>query len=180
LYSKTDKNKPFSVGSKTMNIFFLSLDPQQAAEYHCDKHVVKMIIETAQLLYCAHWVLPNTKLPENAYKKTHMNHPCSRWVRESLSNYRWLCKLGWYLCREYEYRYSKIHKTESHIVWLLNNPPEEIPDVGFTEPPQAMPDEYKDSNFITGYHTFYRESKMTDRNIVTYKKRDFPKFLVTM
>lgn len=163
-----------------MNIFFLSLNPEEAAQFHCDKHVVKMIIETAQMLYSAHWVLPNTNLPENAYKKAHPNHPCSYWVRASLSNYYWLCKLGWYLCREYEYRYLKIHKTESHILWLLANPPAVLVDVGFTKPPQAMPDEYKQDDTVSAYHEFYRESKMKKRNIVTYKKREFPKFLVSM
>ena len=76
-----------------MNIFYLHTDPKKAAEYHCDKHVVKMIIESAQMLYCAHWVLNPENLPENAYKLAHKNHPSSIWVRESYDNYMWLCHL---------------------------------------------------------------------------------------
>ena len=158
-----------------MNIFFLSLDPEEAAVFHCDKHVVKMILETAQLLYSAHWSLNSENLLENAYKKTHVNHPCSIWVRASLSNYKWLCSLGLNLCREYTYRYEKVHKTEAHLTWLNNHVPTELVDKGFTEPPQAMPEEYKCSNFVSGYRLYYRKEKM---RFAKYKKRSFPDFLV--
>lgn len=161
-----------------MNIFFLSLNPREAARLHCDKHVIKMIIESAQMLYCAHWVL-NSDLPSTAYKKAHMNHPCSKWVRESLTNYLWLCYLAKELCAEYKFRYGeyKTHKTEDHINWLLQNYPPNLAYIGFTVPPQAMPIEYKKPDVVDAYQTFYRESKMKDRNIVTYKNRSFPDFL---
>ena len=101
-----------------MNIFLLHCNPRKAAEYHCDKHAVQMILETAQLLYSAHWML-NSPLPANAYKLAHKNHPCSIWVRASLTNYMWLSSLGWWLCKEYSNRYgdTKTHKTEAHIVY---------------------------------------------------------------
>jgi hypothetical protein len=87
-----------------MNIFVLSLNPRIAAELHCDKHVVKMILETAQLLYSVHWLINPDVLPDNAYKKTHVNHPCAVWARDNAENYRWLCALGYYLCKEYTFR----------------------------------------------------------------------------
>lgn len=162
-----------------MNIFFLHIWPQLAAEYHCDKHVVKMIIETAQLLYTAHWLLNPEGLPKNAYKKAHVNHPSAIWARKTLCNYMWLASLGWWLCKEYQYRYGedKVHKSEEHIVWLLNNPPKSIPHIGFTKPPLAMPDEYKQNDFIEAYRTFYIESKMRKRKLVKYTKRERPEFL---
>jgi hypothetical protein len=162
-----------------MNIFFLAFNPKLAAEYHCDKHVVKMILETAQMLYCAHWVLNPENLPVGAYKKAHVNHPCSIWVRESLSNYQWLCELGWYLCKEYQYRYGaeKTHKTESHIAWLKQNPPISLRDIGVTEIRLAMPDEYKQPNPVEAYRTFYQKSKLDARGIVKYTRRDWPPFL---
>lgn len=160
-----------------MNIFFLDRNPRKAAEYHCDKHVVKMILETAQMLYCAHWILDPSNLPENAYKLAHKNHPCSVWVRQSLTNYLWLCSLGWWLCKEYTFRYEKIHKTQDHIVWLFHNPPKTIPYKVMTEPAQAMPIEYKSSDPIEAYRKFYVESKYKNRNIVTYKKREKPEFI---
>ena len=162
-----------------MNIFLLSFDPKQAAEYHCDKHVVKMILETAQLLYCAHWVLNPENLPLTAYKKTHVNHPCAVWVRESLANYQWLCELGWWLCKEYQFRYgeTKVHKTETHIQWLRTNPPTSIPRRRITEIRLAMPEPYKRPNPVEAYRTFYLESKLGDRGIVQYSRREWPLFL---
>ena len=164
-----------------MNIFFLSRSPRRAAIMHCDKHVVKMIIETAQMLYSAHWVLNPENLPPTAYKLAHKNHPCSIWVRSSLSNYLWLASLGFWLCKEYNYRYGeeKIHKKEEHIAWLFQNPPHSIPSQDLTIPNQAMPDEYKQDDPIIAYQTFYRESKLVKRNIVQYTKREWPDFLLS-
>ncbi len=165
----------------SMNIFVLHLNPRLAAEMHCDKHVVKMILETAQLLYSAHWLLCPEELPEGAYKKTHVNHPCSIWVRQSIVNYHWLCELGWWLCKEYQYRYpksNKPHKTETHILWLRDHPPKNIPLVDATPFPQAMPVEFKHSDPVVAYETFYRESKMKARGIVQYTRRPTPAFLL--
>ena len=163
-----------------MNIFFLSLNPKEAARLHCDKHVVKMILESTQLLYSSHWMLSPNNLPENAYKLAHKNHPCAIWVRTSLCNYMWLCALAWWLCKEYQYRYgeTKMHKSEQHIVWLMNNPPRNIPVIPFTNPALAMPDIYKQDDVVTSYRTYYIESKMKQRNIVKYTKREWPKFLL--
>ena len=160
-----------------MNIFFLYKNPRKAAEAHCDKHVVKMIIETAQLLYSAHWVTESL-LPANAYKLAHKNHPSAIWTRESLTNYMWLCSLGWWLCKEYQFRYgeTKTHKSEEHIVWLLNNPPK-LPFIDMTPIRLAMPDEYKTADAIEAYRTFYIESKLKARNIVKYTKREPPEFI---
>jgi hypothetical protein len=158
-----------------MNIFVLDLDPRRAAEYHCDKHVVKMILETAQLLYCAHWVLQPDSIPPGAYKKTHVNHPCAIWVRESRENYAWLCALGWWLCKEYTYRYDKTHKTEAHIVWLLSTVPTSLSSAGLTPIRMAMPEECKDKNPVHAYRMYYLKSK---RALLMYKRRPMPSFLM--
>jgi len=138
-----------------------------------------MILETAQLLYSVHWILQTANLPDNAYKLSHKNHPCAIWARESLSNYLWLASLGWWLCKEYQYRYGeqKVHKTESHIVWLLNNPPASIPNLGLTQFAQAMPNEYKHEDVTKAYQTYYIESKLKQRGIVNYTKRERPEFI---
>jgi hypothetical protein len=161
-----------------MNIFYLHVLARKAAQYHCDKHVVKMILETAQLLYSAHWELCPAGLPSVAYRKTHVNHPCAIWVRESLSNYRWLTDLGYWLCREYRYRYgNKTHKTEAHILWLRENPPCGLMDIGATRPRQAMPEEYKNDHPVAAYRCYYVKNKMGVRNIVKYTRRDPPAFV---
>ena len=116
-----------------MNIFVLDWDVKKCATYHNDKHVVKMILETAQLLCGSHWSTGS----EAPYKLSHKNHPCSIWVRQDLNNYLWLCELGLELCKEYSYRYGKRHKTQEIIEWCVCNKPN-IPDVDFTMPPKAI------------------------------------------
>jgi hypothetical protein len=157
-----------------MNIFVLDLDPRVCAKYHCDKHVVKMIIETAQMLYSVHWVLGSN--PSFGYKLAHKNHPCSIWARTSLDNYIWLCKLGKFLCDEYSVRYCQIHKTSEHIDWLTNNLPN-LPSNGITKWALAMPDIYKTEDVVESYRNFYIQSKCIERNIVRYKLKT-PEFLV--
>jgi hypothetical protein len=156
-----------------MNIFFLSLDPEEAARFHCNKHVVKMILETAQLLYTSHWVR-ESPLPEDAYKKTHPNHPSSRWIRESLRNYTWLCRLGLALCAEYTFRYGKIHVTQRRLTWLSENPPVGLVDIGWTLPRLAMPVEYHHADPIMAYRMYYVGAKT---RLLTYTKRLPPEFL---
>jgi hypothetical protein len=102
-----------------MNIFVLDWDVKKCATYHNDKHVVKMILETAQLLCGVHWSIGS----EAPYKLSHKNHPCSVWVRQDLNNYLWLCELGLELCKEYSYRYGKRHKTQEIIEWCICNKP---------------------------------------------------------
>ena len=78
-----------------MNIFYLDEDPVLAAQMHCDKHVVKMILESAQLLSTAHLLIDGDELADERglYKATHKNHPSSKWVRDSSENYEWLWNL---------------------------------------------------------------------------------------
>jgi hypothetical protein len=161
-----------------MNIFFLDFDARRAAEAHCDKHVVKMILETAQLLYSAHWLTDESQVPLNAYRKTHGNHPCAIWTRESLSNYIWLCELGLALCAEFTFRYGGVHKTQAHLEWLAAHPPA-LPEHGITEIRLAMPPEYKRPNPVEAYRTFYRDNKLGVRGIVGYTRRPWPSFLTT-
>ncbi len=94
-----------------MNIFVLDQDPKVCAKYHNNKHVVKMILETAQLLCGVHHMV-ESKI-EIPYKLSHKNHPCSIWARECIENYVWLCDLGMELCFEYTYRYGKKHKSQA-------------------------------------------------------------------
>ena len=154
-----------------MNIFFLDFDTQKCAQYHCDKHVVKMILETAQLLCGVHHVTPQVT-PQVPYKLSHKNHPCAIWSRESLSNYLYLCDLGLELCKEYTYRYGKRHKSQDVIEWCLVNKPL-IKDIGFTTPPKAMPDEYKVMDVVESYRNYYIGAK---KDFCVWKNRDTPEW----
>ena len=151
-----------------MNIFYLDEDPKLCAQYHCDRHVCKMVVEGVQLLSTAHWMTGG----EAPYKKTHVNHPSNKWVRESLSNYVWLCDMTMELCKEYTHRYGKRHKTQQHLEWCMVNIPN-IEDKGFTEIPQAMPDECKRENPIDGYRNYYNVEKAY---MCKWKNREIPEW----
>lgn len=139
-----------------MNIFILDYDPNKAAKMQCDKHIVKMPLETAQLL-CT--VFPEGKAP---YKRTHYNHPCSIWVKTSEANFQWLIKHGIALCDEYTFRYGKTHKSKSVILWCLKN----IKKINFAKKRktrfiQCFDERYKIGNSVESYREYYRCEKRT-------------------
>ena len=121
-----------------MNIFFLSECPREAATMMCDKHVVKMILETCQLLSTAHNVLDGEG--SGPYKTTHVNHPCAVCARETMANYRWLHDHLLALLDEYNYRYGRYHACNPISV-LLDECPDNITlTTTLTLPPLCMPD----------------------------------------
>lgn len=165
-----------------MNIFFLHFIPRLCALYHCDKHVVKMILETCQLLCSAHHVVGDGKYVP-VYRLTHKNHPCTRWVRESIQNYIWLSMLGIELCREYTHRYGRRHKCQDYIEDLQNNFPD-VPSIGLTLPALAMPDMYKPSEQADGlcerieaYRQYYFFEK---QRMLRWKNREVPAWITEM
>jgi hypothetical protein len=178
-----------------MNIFYLSHKPSRCARWHCDKHVVKMILETTQLLYTAHWVLSAMKglrplfrtaprLASNPNQRGYLSirnqkHPSAIWVRESLDHYLWLCDLGLALCREFRHRFGegKAHACEPHLKWLQRYPPSFLSSKGWKQPPQAMPEEYRRPDSIQAYRAYYKLDKGEKRNILTYSKRHRPHWL---
>jgi hypothetical protein len=142
-----------------MNIFYLDHCPQRAAQAHVDRHVVKMILETAQLLSTAHHLSlsPPVELLEKIYKPTHKNHPSSVWVRNSLANYWWAHELLVALLKEYTFRYSKTHASARLVLPLAPAP--RLDGAVFTPPPLAMPDEYKIGAPLESYREYYRKGK---------------------
>ena len=145
-----------------MNIFYLHSDPKVAASYFYDKHKVKMILECAQMLCTAHIALGNEDVP---YKKSHLNHPSSVWVRTNNENYQWLYNHMLALGKEYTKRYNKTHLTITKCKDILAVAPLSIPTGNFTEPPQCMPDEYKvEGDSVTAYWNYYEKEKHSVRN----------------
>lgn len=150
-----------------MNIFVLSESPELAARQQVDKHVVKMVLETAQLLSTCHRVL-ESKWANDLYKKTHVNHPCSIWVRESSGNYNWLYNHFLYLLDEYTYRYGKVHKCSMYKHILSYNP---APKGERTPFALAMPDQYRSECAVESYRNYYVFEKNA---LFTWTKRDMP------
>ena len=155
-----------------MNIFYLDEDPTTAAQWQCDRHVVKMILESAQLLSTAHRELDGDEWADEVglYKSTHKNHPSAAWVRASSDNYRWLYLHFYALCDEYRYRYGKEHKTWQKLGLALAEVPMNIPGDDFTDPPQCMPDVYKHASTVQAYRNYYTLDK-SRKDWFVYKKR---------
>lgn len=180
-----------------MNIFYLDASPKVCAEMHLDKHVVKMILEYAQLLSTAHRILDGVptqsfsgsgrrktiyRLPDERdtvlYSATHANHPSAIWVRQSYANYVWLHRLLHYLCKEYTHRYGKIHKVEHggllSALYLTPSALDKTKGITFTEPTPAMPDTYKVKNdSINSYRNYYIHDKV---RFAKWTKRPMPQW----
>lgn len=185
-----------------MNVFFLSPDPVQCAAEHPDKHVLKMIVEYAQILSTAHrildgkmhstqsatgrkknvWVLPDAR-QDLLYATTHVNHPCAVWARASAGNYSWLAQLLLALCDEYATRYgaerNRVHRVQgSGLAGALQHCPQNIPDAAFSEPAGAalaMPVQYKVANAVQSYRNYYLAEK---RRLLHWKNKCVPAWVV--
>ena len=158
-----------------MNIFYLSNEPSECARQHADKHVVKMILETAQLLSNAHHMLDGDQVIKPIYKLTHKNHPSAIWVRSSVTHYKWLWLLLVELCKEYTHRYGKVHKVEREgLLKVLEVPPNNIPSNSWmSDPPPAMPDEYKVANTVESYRNYYKGAK---KHFARWTNREVPEW----
>ena len=174
-----------------MNIFILDENHDKCAEYHVDKHIVKMPLEAAQMLCTNHWIdkylgfVPRKLDKEELavireqkkneprdfpYLPTMENHPCTIWARTSLSNYEWLFCYALALDEEYGYRYGKSHKSVHEVILRL---PEilHLRRDGPTPFAQAMPDGLKGEDAVEAYRRFYHKDKAT---FASWKYRDKP------
>lgn len=163
-----------------MNIFALDTDSYYAAIFHADKHIVKMPLETAQMLCSNIAYVSRIATP---YKITHINHPCTIWARQSASNNKWLLNLGLELCAEYSNRYFKKHKCEDVILWASKHllP---IEDKGLTPFALAFKRDEYNPPFIDApsleisvslYQGYYLTSKA---HLLTYKNVPIPQFVL--
>jgi len=149
-----------------VNIFVLDIEPKKSAIQLCNKHLLKMIIESHQML--CNCFEPH----EVPYKRTHYNHPCSIWVRESLNNYNWLFNYAEALCKEYTYRYGKIHKCETAL-HKLKKP--KLNKIGLTPFKLAMPEQYRTNNVIDSYRQYYLNEKL---HFCKWPKERIPEFVL--
>lgn len=177
-----------------MNIFFLDEDIQKSVEYHVQKHIVKMPLETAQLLSTAHRFIDGIEYTEKTknnrnikrwklseererflYKGTHINHPCSIWARESIENYIYLYNFFIALSEEYKFRYKREHLSFTKLKDFLKYPPSNIPIKSMTIKPQAMPDKYKNESAIIAYRNYYNGEK---RDLFSWGPRQIPEWVI--
>lgn len=179
-----------------MNIFYVETDPYKAAESMVDKHVVKMILESAQLLSTAHRLLDGVeyvgqsqsgrkakrwRLPDDRehilYSATHIHHPSAVWCRENRKNYEWLFGHFIGLLNEYTYRYGKTHKcAEPVFVDRLSRFPTNMAYGDFTDPTPAMLDEYKiGDDSLASYRNYYKVGKT---HLHKWTKRETPQWML--
>lgn len=158
-----------------MNIFVLDTDPKLCAQYHCNKHVVKMILETVQMLSAVH----RLEGKDVGYKLTHKNHPCTKWVRESLANYGWTCSLLEHLHDEWRFRFNhphtKIHKSFGMYKTLPIMP--DLPNKDMTPFALAMPDKFKTDDPVESYRAYYLEDK---KHLLDWGNRGEPSWIKSM
>ena len=175
-----------------MNIFYLDHDPVKAAKMMTDRHVVKMIVESAQLL-CTnlrmldgtettrksksgstlkYWALSDSFLEKRIYKPTHYNHPSAIWVRQSDKNYEWLYKHFKALNEEYKTRFGeKDHYTVVLLDEYIKNPPVNIPKGELQKPNYAMPEQYRVDNPVQSYRNYYEAEKLIEeKDIERYNR----------
>lgn len=179
-----------------MNVFVLDKDPVIAAQLQCDKHIVKMIVESAQMLSTTHrmldgikvkkpsksgktmvnhYILPDHPREDTLYKAVHFNHPCTVWTRESLENYEWHYLHFVALCDEYKFRYGKIHLSDKILRNALKTPPKNIPQKGLTQFPLAMksnPECMFPQDPVKSYRLFYQTKQ--NRFSMVWTKRNVP------
>lgn len=183
-----------------VNIFYLDESPSLAAQYHCDKHVVKMLIEYAQMMSTAHrildgnqrtvvrgapwrrqrrvkrWEMPTRQANTTLYAATHYNHPSCVWVRSSSANYNWTWQLWDALHAEYITRYDRIHKSYERLGTALMFAPSNIPHTSDVSMPYlAMPDHYKVDDPVQSYRNYYIGDKS---KFAVWKYTQTPKWYV--
>ena len=154
-----------------MNIFYLDKCPDKAARLQYNKHVVKMILESAQMLCTAHHCYGDEDQVENVpYKQAHLNHPSTIWTRRSKSTYMWLYNHMIALGDEYKKRYGKTHLSITKCKDFLAIPPRHIQGNDWCQPPQAMPDEYKTECSIQAYWNYY----IGEKHVVVNHNKEKP------
>ncbi len=143
-----------------MNIFFLDRLPEKSAEMLCDKHVPKMLLETCQMLSTAYQ--RHMGEHEELYKSAYPKHPMTIWVGDSQANFDWSFDHAVEISNQYDKRFKKQHKSKKILQVLAREyilDTIKIPDIGFTEPPQCMPDTYKCDDYVKAYRDYYWNDK---------------------
>ena len=163
-----------------MNVFFLHDDPREAARMLGDKHVGKMLLESAQMLFTA---VRKHGFDGGGYKSAYENHPMTVWVGQSYDHARWVLEHALELAHEFEYRYGHAHKTTQRLPTLSLAVHNYMPDNGWRNPPRCIPNEYKrdyathvgpESCHVASYRDYYAHDK---RHLHTYTRRHAPDWL---
>lgn len=162
-----------------MNLFILDFMPVTAAQYNCDRHVIKIILEAVEMMAYAYDADDFKPLKWVHKANRHLNHPMSRWVRASRQNFDWTYQHAVALCQEYTFRYDKVHSYEQHVQWIgMNMPIDNLSNFGQTDWPRCF-GPWKDilettNNAVQDYRKYY----MVAKRFATWKKRPIPDWYI--
>lgn len=156
-----------------MNIFVLDEDPVVAAHMACNAHVVKIAIETYQMLHIPFHLQGLRAMTKGP---SHKNHPVSVWLRESRENFEWSCEYGIALCEEYWVRYGKDkgrqHACRDKVLFAYKQRKRLAFDSrGLTPFAQAMPEECRRDSAVEAYKVYYETCK---RHLFSWSKEEPP------
>lgn len=160
-----------------MNIFVLSGKPKTAAKMHCDKHLVKMIVELYQQMGSAlrRHGATDEQMPltqgGTPLKGGYRHHPCTIWCGDTRTNFKWAGTHANALCKEYTHRYNKIHFCQDPIHHMINMS-NLIPKGKRTKFIQAMPAEYKNVSAIKAYREYYLFDKKMSISMTWTKRKE--------
>jgi hypothetical protein len=170
-----------------MNIFVLDHCPKKAAEYNCDKHVSKIVLEIAQMTANCFSLDDLKTAPPNSLgqprKHSYFNHPVSKWMRETLGNLFWSLDHAIALESERLYRGYNPHFSMRFIRWVADNFDKSIvPDAPQTEFAVAIADQMQcrkhvDFNFLDSVGK-YRLYYQYDKPFVTWTRRTQPDWFI--
>jgi len=167
-----------------LNIFILDKNPIKSVQYHTNKHIVKMVTETAQLIsYVYHIKQEKVKPFLHKLRKSHIKHPCTIWTMQSINNFIWLCSFGILLYNEYQYRYNQPTKHQKALKifkYAINNLPD-LPKIGMTKYARAIKkDKYPDlldknkyPDIVECYREYYKRDKQSQFFKYNKKTRQF-------
>lgn len=182
-----------------MNIFYIEENPADIAKSLIDRHVVKMVLESAQMLSTAHRLLDGVKTVGNkpnkpkfilpgeeydlanhsilcpvCYQVAHPSHPSTVWTMKCKENYDWHFQLFVEMAKEYTRRYGKRHSCE-RLIPFLKNAPKNIKSGVFTPPTPAMPDKYISKDVLQSYRDYYAHEKW---RFAKWKGRTIPQWFI--
>jgi len=172
-----------------MNLFILSLIQKECALWMFDKHISKMIIEAVQMLSTGKWILDPEDVERKGlkiYKKCHVNHPTTIWIRTSLENYIWTLLMVEAMHNEWKYRYGhppeKMHASYLVAIELAKNMPrnDQFQLTGLTPFALAMPPQYKPTEYtshedaVLAYRRYYQSPEK--QGFATWKNREKPEW----
>lgn len=151
-----------------MQVFVLDYNPKESAKYYVDIHVNKILVEIVQILHSTYYY--TNEVTNNTYKLTHKNNPWSKWVRESLDNWKWLYIFGLCLYNEFLHRSDKNTHKSGEI--LLKSEFPKIKSIGITNfPKSSLPNDLRDDDIVNCYRKFYNRDK---RHLFNWKNRNIP------